>query len=163
MSGAVEISPCDEYRYALWRREDSLFAGGGQLLFVMLNPSTADADADDPTIRRCRGFAQRLGYGTLAVANLYAFRATSPADLHDAADPVGPENDEWIDKLADEADRIIVAWGADVGPIADRAERVLHRLGEVDALGLTASGQPRHPLYLRSDAEPVAYEWEVAA
>lgn len=163
MSAAAEISSCGEYRYALWRWDDSLLAGDGTLLFVMLNPSTADGLADDPTIRRCRGFAQRLGYGTLAVANLYAFRATAPADLHKAADPVGPENDEWVEKLADEADRVIVAWGADVGPIADRAERVLPQLGDVDALGLTASGQPRHPLYLRADAEPEPYEWQVVA
>lgn len=156
-SVSAVLSDCGTYRYALWRDHVSLL-NKGCVLFVMLNPSTADASKDDQTIRRCRGYVERWGYGRLAVANLYAFRATDPRGLHDAEDPVGPDNDEWIERLADEADRIIVAWGADVGPIRDRPERVAHQLGEVEALGLTVSGQPRHPLFVRANAEPTPWE-----
>lgn len=147
------------YRYALWREVSGLF-NEGCVLFVMLNPSTADATVDDPTIRRCIGFAESWGYGRLAVANLYAWRATDPAELHPTEDPVGPLNDHWIAELAGDAERVVAAWGADVGPIADRGEVVLQKLlreGPVDALALTAHGQPRHPLYVKADVEPVDY------
>src|SRR4051812_49823510 len=90
------ISACGAYRYVLTRQ-----VGGGvrRATFIMLNPSTADASNDDPTIRRCIGFAQRWGCGQLAVLNLFAYRATDPADLKRASEPVGPENREWFDKL----------------------------------------------------------------
>lgn len=157
------LSDCGTYRYALWRDQASLL-NSGSVLFVMLNPSTADATQDDATIRRCRVFAAGWGYGRLAVGNLYAYRATKPTDLDSAEDPVGPENDEWLERLADEATRIIVAWGANIGPIADRAERVLHLLGpDVEALKITASGRPGHPLYIAGDVEPQPYELGMGA
>lgn len=151
------FSPCGIYRYTLERDVGSLVSSG-RVLFVMLNPSTADASTDDPTIRRCISFARRWGYGHLSVANLYAYRATDPAGLDRAADPVGPENDFWIGQLADSADAVVVAWGHNVGPIADRAERVLRVLGDdVDALALTGTGQPRHPLYVKGDVDRIPY------
>lgn len=155
------FSPCGRYRYALWRYEGGLFGEDARFaLFVMLNPSTADGMVDDPTVRRCRRFAMRMGFSTTAVVNLYGLRSTDPRGLADVPDPIGPKNDEWIDDLASRASRIIVAWGADEGPVPGRADAVLERLRahrEVEALGLTASGAPRHPLYLRRDVEPVAY------
>jgi hypothetical protein len=160
-AGAV-VSDDGRYRYALtrtWRPDAPL------LTFVMLNPSTADAYADDPTIRRCIGFARREGAAGIRVANLFAYRATSPAALVgpvDAAadDPrVGPLNDRYLGTLP-YFERIVVAWGAFHAP-----ERVAHvvRLLQPRALwclGVTASGAPRHPLYVRADAPLVP--WPVA-
>src|SRR6185369_17379869 len=91
------ISKCGKYRYSL-RRE--WIGGAGTVCFIMLNPSTADASVDDPTIRRCIGFAQRWGYQILEVVNLYAYRATRPRDMFAAADPVGPENEYYLCKAA---------------------------------------------------------------
>lgn len=156
---SATISDCGTYRYTLHRDLGGLL-GAGVCLFVMLNPSTADASQDDPTIRRCKAFADRWGHAELTVANLYAYRATSPAALDEAADPVGPHNDDWIDRLATAATRIVCAWGADVGPIAYRAEQVTDRLSgfcELEALGLAANGEPRHPLYVRGDAELIEF------
>lgn len=163
MSGAV-ISDCGRYRYTLHRE---WLGGEGTCLFVMLNPSTADANEDDPTIRRCIGFAQRWGFNRLAVGNVYALRATDPKALKTEPYPVGepmPEsnahtysnlNDEWLRKLCLDPDtkRVVVAWGANAEP--RRAAQVTdvltaHHL-PVECLGRTKAGHPKHPLYLRSD------------
>lgn len=126
-------------------------------MFIGLNPSTADADRDDPTIRRCVGFARRWGYGKLVMCNLFAFRATDPAALFEPEDPVGPENDEWLIDCAERADLIVAAWGAR-GDIRGRAHEVRTFLPEhVHHLGLTKFDQPRHPLYLRADTRPVLW------
>ena len=156
----AHFSRCGRYRYAL-ERTFSGAGGDSSVLLVMLNPSTADAEQDDPTIRRCQGFARRLGAERLLVGNLYAWRATRPKDLFAATDPVGPANDRWLRSLARRADRIIVAWGAHA-PVArsEAVSRLLARCGKpLLALGSTAAGQPRHPLYLRSDSP--LFEWVV--
>ena len=147
-SGAV-ISACGRYRYRLWRR----WSDGPTCVFIMLNPSTADAESDDPTIRRCIGFAKREGCGGLVVANLFAFRATSPRDMMAADDPVGPENDNHLRWCADLATGPVIAgWGAH-GSFRGRDAAVRRMLdGKAMHLGLTAAGQPRHPLYLKGDA-----------
>jgi hypothetical protein len=119
----------------------------------MLNPSTADALVDDPTVRRCAGFTRSWGYSSLAVLNLFALRATDPGELLDAEDPVGPG---WNDHLrtAVEADLVVCAWGASVPFARDR--EVLDMLRGVDlyCLGLTKQGYPRHPLYVKGDTKP---------
>jgi hypothetical protein len=154
MKRGAKISGCGTYRYALLRR----WGDGLAATFVMLNPSTADADIDDPTIRRCIGFSRAWGYAALRVVNLYALRSTDPRGLWTATDPVGPENDQWLTKYAMAASTqgtpLIAAWGANARP--DRVQHVLalpgfHRL---TALGTTKAGQPRHPLYLRNAAVP---------
>lgn len=153
MDGAAKFSDDGRYRYALSRR----WAPRGQVAtFIMLNPSTADAEMDDPTIRRCIGFARSWGMAALHVLNLYAFRATLPSDLWRAADPVGPDNDEYLAWHADTAARtgspIVAAWGQNAR--RDRVEDVLAMPGmsrALTCLGVTKSGDPRHPLYLRSD------------
>ena len=122
------------------------------MLFIMLNPSTADAELDDPTIRRCVGFAQRWGFQGLAVGNLFALRATDPQQLRRVADPIGPENDQHLIWMSDDADVTIAAWGTP-GAFRNRDQHVLGFLkGAVEHLGLTKQGHPRHPLYLRNDA-----------
>lgn len=124
---------------------------GGKVTFVMLNPSTADAVADDPTIRRCIGFAQAWGFGALEVVNLYAYRATRPAELFAADDPVGPRNNRFVRAAARSAALVVAAWGV-YGRRHGRDAAVLatlRRIGPVHCLGMTLGGQPRHPLFVR--------------
>lgn len=145
------ISDCGMYRYALsrsWRCDQP------KALFVMLNPSAADARKDDPTIRRCSGFAHKLGFGGFVVVNLFAFRATHPKDLFQAADPVGPDNNRYIEYAVRVADEVICGWGANAETRTGklRAEVVLDIIRKAGkrpkALKLTARGIPSHPLRL---------------
>lgn len=145
------ISACGTYRYLLQRE----WLGGyfrGRALFVMLNPSTADATQDDPTIRRCIGFAKAWGCAGLEVVNLYAFRATKPAEMFAAADPVGPRNDTHILAAANRAKVIVLGWGANAKRDRSTDVRALLSDRQVNALGFTKDGHPRHPLYVRGDA-----------
>ena len=139
------IDPSKCYRYELGRA----WATGPRVAWLMLNPSTADALDDDATIRKCIGFSQRWGFGSLTVVNLFAWRSTDPKGLATARDPIGPENDLHIMTAAASAAALVVAWGGE--PIARRRARdVLGMLSRrpVTHLGLTAGGQPRHPLML---------------
>ncbi|MDR6756784.1 hypothetical protein J2Y48_002077 [Mycoplana sp. BE70] len=156
---AAVFSRCGRYRYTLDRRwsED-----GGQLVWIMLNPSRADGDVDDATIRRCMCFTRFWGYGALIVVNLYAQCATKPKELMGVADPVGPDNDFHLARICaalSSARRraIIAAWGAH--PLAQaRAGQVLSIAGRhIDCLGLTGTGYPRHPLYVPATQPRVAY------
>lgn len=149
------ISPCGQYRYGLERRWDRRAA---MLPIIMLNPSTADADIDDPTIRRCMAFARRDGFGGIAVGNLFAFRATSPETMMAASDPIGPLGsialDELLSGAASAKAPVLAAWGAH-GAHRGRAEMVAisaRGLGaQLVCLGTTKQGHPRHPLYVRGD------------
>lgn len=155
--GAV-LSPDGVYRYRLWRIWDQDRA---PTAFVMLNPSTADASIDDPTIRRCVGFARSWGAGGVVVVNLYAFRATDPADLLAAeargVDVIGPDNDAHIRTVFSAVDGVVFAWGATpVGPgVARRVRDALPPGVEVSCLGVTKHGHPRHPLYLAANTARV--------
>lgn len=157
-SGGAVISDCDLYRYRLfrrWRQEDR-----GGVLFIMLNPSTADDSVDDPTIRRCTGFTKAWGYGGFEVVNLFAFRATEPDELLNADDPIGPENDEHIRDALAYSDFVVCAWGAHK-MAESRAAAVLRIIREQDrvphCLGVTKSGAPKHPLYIAGDTTPALY------
>jgi len=144
MLGAARFSPCRRYRYLLTRGD----AGArDHVVFVMLNPSTADARRNDPTITRCIGFADRLGCPRLSIVNLFALRATDPRRLYRARDPVGPDNDAAIAAAVRDATLVVAAWG-NHGALHDRAAAVLRLLPAVHHFGLTRLGQPRHPLYL---------------
>ena len=150
MKRGARFSRCGQYRYALTREWDP---AGSTCAFIGLNPSTADAYRDDPTIRRCIGFAKNWGHGKLLVVNLFAFRATYPADLKAAADPVGPRNNYWLRRLLKDCDIAIAAWGND-GGLGDR-DHYLRKLGiELHSLGVTKEHQPRHPLYARGNLLP---------
>lgn len=147
------------YRYTLTRGP---WLGEGTVLFVMLNPSTADETQDDPTIRRCIRFAQSWGFAALTVVNLYGLRSTDPRGLWRCdGHPVAPafENDLAIAIAAHGANLTVCAWGADPGPLPDRPRQVVDLLspGRIVALGLTKDGHPRHPLYVRADAKPVPF------
>lgn len=123
----------------------------------MLNPSTADAERNDPTISTCIRIAQRLNYGSMEVVNLFALRATEPTDLKRARDPVGKRNDAHIIKACSNADALLLAWGND-GMLMQRNDAVVQLLTDIVqnkpvlCLGRTLKGQPRHPLYTRNDA-----------
>ncbi len=146
------MSYCGRYRYLLTRQ---IGPGLATATFVMLNPSTADATNDDPTVRRCIGFARRWGCGRLRVLNLFALRATNPAQIRRVADPVGPENRDWfVRALANVQDGpVICAWGVH-GEHMGQDRVVLGWLAEIGAepmaLGTTKRGHPKHPLYLRN-------------
>lgn len=145
------------YRYALTRR---WAPGGAQVTFVLLNPSTADATRDDPTIRRCMGFARAWDHTALEVVNLFAWRATRPAELRRAPAPVGEENDTYLLRAVRRAARVVLAWGIH-GALAGRDAAVcelLRRAGvQAECLGVTQAGQPRHVLYLPRDAQPLPF------
>ncbi len=153
MKRSAVLSPCKRYRYVLRRIwDDSREA----VLFIALNPSTADAIADDPTVRRCTTFANDWGFGALWIANLFAFRTTDPATLRNPADPIGPHNDKWIAALHARAHLTIAAWGVH-GALWERDRIVLKMLDGVHCLGRTRAGNPRHPLYLPRTAQPMPF------
>lgn len=149
-SRSAVLSPDSKYRYRLDRR----WSPGPTVAWIMLNPSTADGTSDEPTLTRITRFSKGWGFGALTVVNLYAWRATDPAELWTAADPVGPAND-WHILQAVTGREVVVAWGAHAR--AERVAEVLKVLAEATgagrphALALTKTGQPRHPLYLRAD------------
>lgn len=156
------LSPCGTFRYLLWRRRP-----GRQVLWCMLNPSTADADQDDPTIRRCRGYTRAWGYAGFSVVNLCAYRATDPADLYEAArargaDVVGPDTDRHIVEAVGAAALVVCAWGAnarDHRPRRDAVIRLLRGAGaRLHILALTKHAEPVHPLMQAGDLTPQPWE-----
>lgn len=144
------------YRYLLWREYEKCAHAMDQMTFIMLNPSTADAERDDPTIRRCVDFALRRDYLRIEVVNLFAFRATLPRLLKTVANPTGFANDTHIIGSASRASVVVCAWGAG-GSLHNRSAAVRHLLRERQIrmyhFGLTRGGEPRHPLYLKRDTE----------
>ena len=160
------LSPCGTYRYLLQRSWNPALEA---VCFVMLNPSTADAEQDDPTIRKCIGFAQRLGFGQLEVVNLYAYRATNPDDMLDSAAAgiriEGPENERVVADSVKVCHEVICAWGTHrAAQFAGPAMLAyLRRLGaKPKALRLTDKGFPGHPLYIPYAAKPVPYGHDAA-
>jgi hypothetical protein len=156
--GAI-LSECNSYRYQLWRIWNNELA---KVLFIMLNPSTADADIDDPTIRRCIGFAKAWGYGGLYVCNLFAYRATDPKELLKIDNPFGDANIWHTRELVDKVEKVICAWGN--RPILKKvlkgqSEMDLVRFaeGKLHAIDLAKDGTPKHPLYLKSSLKPVIF------
>lgn len=149
------MSECGTYRYQLERSWGPSY----RLVFCMLNPSTADAIVDDPTIRRCIGFAKRDGYDGITVCNAYALRATNPKLLKGHPDPIGPRNDEWLERSCILSPKVVVAWGANIDPArAEQMTNIFRRSGtEVLCLGRTKAGHPRHPLYIRADQPLIPY------
>jgi hypothetical protein len=173
-AGSAVFSPCGRYRYLLTRRlceSNSEHERTQDMVatFIMLNPSTADATRNDPTIRRCIGFAQRWGCGRLQVLNLFAVRATLPQAMKQADDPVGPDNRKWFAQMLRVAPReshlVVCAWGVH-GAFRAQDHVVLgwlHELGIASfALGVTRDGHPRHPLYLPYSTGLVQYTRESA-
>ena len=152
MKRAATISSCGAYRYWL---EREWCPGLGTAVFVMFNPSTADADVDDPTIRRCFGFAYSWSLGRIVVVNLFAYRTAFPKELKRAVDPIGPENLAHIDRAcalvkSDVRNRLICAWGAH-GEYRDQGRAITSRIAAAGitpmCFAITKNGHPAHPLY----------------
>jgi hypothetical protein len=165
-SGAI-FSPDRRYRYRLWRQWGD---GNSRVAFLMLNPSTADATEDDPTIHKCVGFAKQWtqqaygpSFGAIDVVNLFAWRSTNPKGLLDAADPVGPENELMIRSVLANVQRIVYAWGRHSPRVRAMVSGRLASLGwvgrtrpgcDIVTLGRCGDGSPRHPL-MRAYASPI--------
>lgn len=145
------ISECGRYRYLLRRTWDY---AKPRALIVMLNPSTADAEVDDPTIRSCIRLTRGIGYGSFEVVNLYGLRATDPAELDNADDPIGPRNMDTIEGAVMRCDVAICAWGAHHMAARDQSINVKNairsRRPAIYCLGKTKAGYPKHPLYIKS-------------
>lgn len=153
----AEFSDDRVYRYLLGRKWNGNLP---VVAFICLNPSTADEREDDPTVRRCIGFARDWGFGSMLMANLFAFRATEPYYMKRAEDPVGFANDRALLGLVNISDLLVAAWG-NHGKHKGRAKYVRNLLSfaNLHVLGLTQEGQPQHPLYLPGDRKPK--KWEV--
>lgn len=171
---SATLSSCENYRYTLRRSWGG--DGDGEVVWIMLNPSTADASLDDPTIRRCVAFSRSWGKVGLYVVNLFARRASKPSVCFDGKiDPVGPVNDTAIMSAATGGRLVIAAWGASVGPdmrpsVSGRPAAVRKMLRDAGVrlhhLGLTRGGHPKHPLArgthrIPDGQEPIAWDTEV--
>jgi hypothetical protein len=157
------LSDCQKYLYSLTRIWDDSKL---RVLFIMLNPSSADGENDDPTIRRCIGFAKDWGYGGLYVVNLFALRATNPKELLTAPFVVGVENEKWIRRMSSLAHLVVCAWGNSsiVSKLQKRLDHTWKPLSWINKplhyLELSNDGTPKHPLYLPKHLTPTPYDVE---
>tara|TARA_B100000029_G_scaffold21638_2_gene21844 strand:+ start:2329 stop:2796 length:468 start_codon:yes stop_codon:yes gene_type:complete len=142
------------YRYALWRIWDKSLP---KILFIGLNPSTANEIKDDPTNRRCKRYAYDWGYGGYIMSNIFAYRSTDPKKLKTINDPIGPKNNYWLKKLNKEATLTIGAWG-NHGTLLNRGKKVINIIDELYCLRITKEGHPSHPLYLPSNLKPIIFK-----
>ncbi len=149
------ISKCGQYRYLLTRKTKCPLRWIKKCTFIMLNPSIADANIDDPTIRRCMTFAEREGCTDLSVVNLFALRSTDPDALSEHEDPIGPENYKYLIQAIESSNLVIAAWGSHDMANCSLAKE-LSKLEGFKCLGKTKNGSPRHPLYVKSKQELIA-------
>ena len=159
MKKSAVISDCEKYRYQLIRQWDD---NKNLALFIGLNPSIADDEIDDPTIRRCIGFAKRERFGGFIMANLFAYRATSPCDMKSAEQPVGELNEYWLEQSISSCKVVIVCWGGNDSHLNRHIEvnELLKKHANntpILCFGKTKAGQPKHPLYLASNTELINY------
>lgn len=141
------------YRYALWRVWNP---DKGLVMFIGLNPSTANETKPGPTITRVMGFAARWGYGGVIMMNLFALVSSKPQALITSADPVG-ENDQWLQAMAGKSQKVIFAWGA-FKQAKVRCQQVIEMFPEAECLLKTADGSPEHPLYVAGITEPIKFK-----
>ena len=154
MEKSAILSADRKYRYVLTRIWDETKP---TVVFIGLNPSTADEEVDDKTIRKCIGYAKRWGYGTLIMVNLFAFRSTDPSMLKRVEDPVGPDNDSYIQKCVSESNLVIACWG-NHGKLLNRDKVLMGSLPNLVCLKRNKNGTPHHPLYLSKDITPMPYK-----
>lgn len=154
IDNGAEFSTDRSYRYALWRIWDE---NKPWVLFIGLNPSTANEAVNDSTLNKCIHFADSWGFGGVYMVNLFAYRATEPKDMKRAAEPVGQDNDAWIEKLSKQAGMVVAAWGND-GDYLGRADIIRSRYSDLKCLKVNASGEPAHPLYQPNSAVAIEYE-----
>ena len=150
----AELSECRTYRYVLWRIWDN---SKPKIMFIGLNPSTADENTDDNTITRCISFAKSWGYGGFYMTNLFAYRSKDKSQLYCVDNPIGIDNDEYIIKYANLSEKVIAAWGND-GSFLYRSKIVANLISPLFCLEINQTGEPKHPLYVRSDMELKEYK-----
>jgi hypothetical protein len=160
LTGAL-FSGCKKYRYSLWRRFQYDVRPERMVAFIGLNPSTADATKNDPTVTRCINYSKAWGYGGYVMLNLFAYRATDPREMKSQVDPVGIENDECISEVCRSVDKVILAWG-NHGKHKDRELQVVSWFKrscqeKAFCLSINSNGSPSHPLYLPSSLWPKPY------
>ncbi len=153
-SSGAQFSDCRKYRYVLWRTWQ---AKESHITFIGLNPSTADETKDDPTIRRCIGYAKEWGFSGIHMLNLFAYRATKPRELNNVKDPIGPENNRFLKMYTGTKTLTIACWG-NHGAYRNRGFDVIELLGieNLSCLGITQEGKPKHPLYLKRGLKPIS-------
>jgi hypothetical protein len=151
LENACHFSPDRRHRYTLLHRINPLL-GNRLIMWIGLNPSTADEQKLDPTLTRIRGFSEREGFDGFLMTNIFGFRATDPKEMISTRDPNGPENDQALLEAADRCEMVVAAWGAH-GVHQDRAIAVAKLLSghKLWCLGNTKAGHPRHPLYVKGD------------
>ena len=149
------------YRYSLWRAWSAYHP---RIAFVLLNPSTADEQIDDPSIRRCIGFARAWNFGSMEVVNLFAYRATDYRELFKASDPIGEENNHYLLHAVECCSTIVLGWGKR-GTLLGRDRQVMSLLigrNDMYCLGKTKDGQPRHPLYIKGDTNLELFDMSIS-
>jgi len=152
MDKGAEFSDDRKYRYALWRIWDG---GRPLIMFIGLNPSTANESTDDPTIRRVKKFAHDWGYGGVYMTNLFAWVTPYPEELRKCADAIG-DNDKWLSKIANKCEKIIFSWGS-FEEAQERSTQVVKMFPDALCLGKNKGGHPKHPLYLKKDTELIPF------
>lgn len=153
---SAQISEDDNYRYELCRVWNDALPS---IAFILLNPSTADANIDDRTVEHCVEYAKQWGYGSVSMYNLYAYRTTYPKELKARGFPVGPQNDEILATMAATGIRIIVAWGNNAQ--SDRVNKVMAIIGHpVECLGTNKNGSPKHPARLSYKQHPKPWPYD---
>ena len=153
MTSSAIFSEDRKYRYQLRRSWNSELAN---LLFIGLNPSTADEHHDDPTLRRLIGFAKGWGYGSLTLCNLYAYCTPSPKKLFEIKDPIGLKNDQWIIKSSTLAEQVVLVYG-NHGKTGFRDKEVLKLVSKPYCVAISKLSMPKHPLYLKYTKAPIPY------
>lgn len=156
MMGGASIDETGKYRYSLYRDWGLFGESNCQVAWIMLNPSTADAEQDDPTIRRCMRFSTLWGYDSLVVVNLYALRATNPKNLLLDHSPMGARNPDYIKMAIRESQLVVAAWGAFKLGVPDALKPILHNTN-LWCLGTTKMGSPKHPLYVKATTVRTPY------
>jgi hypothetical protein len=158
MKRDAEFSSCGSYRYSVSRIWDESLPA---VLFIMLNPSSADGTKDDPSIRRCISYAKDWGFGSLFVGNLFALKSTKPTGLLESTNPEGPENLKYLLKLSSHCKMIVCVWGNGtiLKKLSANSPKNLNR--KLHCLKLSLDGIPCHPLYLPKDLKPI--EWKAGS
>lgn len=146
------FSDCRRYRYDLMRRWNT---EGRKIVFIGLNPSTADEETNDPTVTRCMRWAYRWSYSEMHMLNIFAYRSTDPKQLDKVIDPVGSETDRYISQECEDAETVICCWG-NWGKYLDRGQEARYLLNHLElwCFDITKLGQPKHPLYLPNGIIP---------
>lgn len=147
------LSEDRKYRYVLLREWDSQLP---KIMFIGLNPSTADENQDDPTIRRCIAFAKSFDYGGFYMLNLFAYRSTSPSKLREVDDPIGEDNDNFLLDYISKVDQVVACWG-NHGSYKGRSLEIRNKLSALFCFGANKTGEPKHPLYVKSDVKLKEY------